>query len=298
MHPQDYRMMQPPTPAEYAGRKRAFGVQDSEVPAISLLDRKFATIHRGTRRRRAVLVGLVLLALCVTERAAVSQLTPSAPATSESEGPPQPSAQTRPQEGTTPHQAAKADQPVVVRGVTVLPAKTGVEAPIERSDRARTGRFLIGADDVLAINVWKEPEVSRTVPVRSDGKISLPLVGELAASGRTPQELQNEISKKLQAYMSEPEVTVIVEQIKSQYFNILGQVARPGSYPLTKPMTVVDAIAVAGGFRDFAKQKQIYVLRHNPDGSETRIPCNYKTVIKGKSPDHLELASHDTIVVP
>jgi polysaccharide export outer membrane protein len=159
--------------------------------------------------------------------------------------------------------------------------------------------FVIGATDVLAISVWKEPDISRSVPVRSDGKISLPLAGELQAAGLTPLKLERDIASKLQSYISEPAVTVIVQQINSQKFNILGQVARPGSYSLTSSSTVLDAIAVAGGFRDFAKQKSIYVLRQNSDGRQSRIPFNYKQVIKGKnSAQNLKLQPNDTIVVP
>jgi len=121
--------------------------------------------------------------------------------------------------------------------------------------------FVIGNDDVLAINVWKEPDISRSIPVRSDGKISLPLVGEVQATGQTPLKLEQEIAAKLKNYISEPEVTVIVQQINSQKFNILGQVTKPGSYLITNSATVLDAIAMAGGFRDFAKQKSIYILR-------------------------------------
>ena len=159
--------------------------------------------------------------------------------------------------------------------------------------------FIIGADDVLAINVWKEPEVSRSVPVRSDGKISLPLAGEVQAAGETPRQLELEISKRLQSYISEPEVTVIVQQINSQKFNILGQVLKPGSYPLANSPTVLDAIAQAGGFRDFAKKKSIYVLRQNPGGGQVRLPFNYKDMVKGKNTDqNVKLQPRDTIVVP
>jgi polysaccharide export outer membrane protein len=159
--------------------------------------------------------------------------------------------------------------------------------------------FIIGADDVLAINVWKEPEVSRSVPVRSDGKISLPLAGEVQAAGETPRQLELEIAKRLQSYMSEPEVTVIVQQINSQKFNILGQVLKPGSYPLANSPTVLDAIALAGGFRDFAKKKSIYVLRQSPGGGQVRLPFNYKDMVKGKSTDqNVKLQPRDTIVVP
>ena len=159
--------------------------------------------------------------------------------------------------------------------------------------------YVIGPEDVLAINVWKEPDISRSVTVRLDGAISLPLVGEVQASGRTTVQLKNEITKKLQAYISEPEVAVIVQQMMSKRFNVLGEVTKPGSYLLTNSTTVLDAIALAGGFRDFAKQKAIYVLRHNEDGTETRLPFNYKDVVKGKNIEqNIKLQARDSVVVP
>ncbi|MGB7129242.1 MAG: polysaccharide biosynthesis/export family protein [Candidatus Sulfotelmatobacter sp.] len=159
--------------------------------------------------------------------------------------------------------------------------------------------FIIGDDDLLAINVWKEPDISRQVPVRSDGKISLPLVGEVKAAGETPLKLEQDLEARLKNYIDEPEVTVIVQQINSQKFNILGQVNHPGSFTLANSATVLDAIALAGGFRDFAKQKSVYVLRANSDGSETRIPFNYKEVLKGKNPEqNIKLQPRDTVVVP
>jgi polysaccharide export outer membrane protein len=159
--------------------------------------------------------------------------------------------------------------------------------------------YVIGADDVLSINVWKEPDVSRSVTVRSDGKISLPLVGELQASGETPRQLEQEITKRLQSYISEPEVTVIVTESKSQRINILGMVARPGTYMLTGSATVLDAIAMAGGFKDFAKKKSIYVLRAGPNGTQKRISFNYNEVIKGVNPEqNIKLMPRDTLVVP
>src|SRR6202046_5327306 len=177
-------------------------------------------------------------------------------------------------------------------------------APAQSSDVASTTKphdasFMIGNDDVLAINVWKEPDISRSVPVRSDGKISLPLVGEVQAAGQTPLKLEQDIASKLKSYIEEPDVTVIVQQINSQKFNILGQITRPGVYPLTNTATVLDAIALAGGFRDFAKQKSIYVLRQNADGTQTKIPFNYKQVLKGQNPaQNIRLQPRDTIVVP
>lgn len=163
---------------------------------------------------------------------------------------------------------------------------------------AHNNSYVIGVDDMLAISVWKEPEISKTVPVRSDGKISLPLAGELQASGQTPLQLEQEVAAKLKSYISDPVVTVIVEKINSQKFNILGQVARPGSFSLTSASTVLDAIALAGGFRDFAKQKSIYVLRQG-SGGESRIKFNYKEVSQGKNMEqNIKLQPGDTIIVP
>ena len=159
--------------------------------------------------------------------------------------------------------------------------------------------YVIGPNDVLAINVWKEPDVSRSVPVRSDGKISLPLAGELQAGGQTPRQLEQEITKRLQSYISDPEVTVMVSESKSQKINVLGMVARPGTYLLAGSTTVLDAIAMTGGFKDFAKQKAIYVLRPNADGTQKRFAFNYKEVIKGKSLEqNIRLLPGDTVIIP
>jgi polysaccharide export outer membrane protein len=186
------------------------------------------------------------------------------------------------------------------RGVPAGVVAASTPAPGEASgNKPHDNSFIIGNDDRLMVNVWKEPDLSRSIPVRSDGMISLPLVGELAAAGRTPLQLEQDIAAKLKNYITEPEVTVIVEQINSQKFNILGQVGKPGSYSLEVATTVLDAIAAAGGFRDFAKQKGVYILRQDARGNEIRIPFNYKEVIQGKNPrQNIKLEPHDTIVVP
>ncbi len=192
-------------------------------------------------------------------------------------------------------QSSSPSQPPAPAADKQAGAKQGQGSPGTHSDSS----YVIGANDVLAINVWKEPDISRSVPVRSDGKISLPLVGELQAGGQTPQQLEQEITKRLQSYISEPEVTVIVTDSKSQRVNIMGMVARPGAYLLTSATTVLDAIAMAGGFKDFAKQKSIYVLRPAPDGTQKRIPFNYKEVIKGQNPEqNIRLQAGDTVVIP
>ncbi len=183
--------------------------------------------------------------------------------------------------------------------IAQAPAPQGPEAAGDPLHKAHDSTFIIGNDDVLAVSVWKEAELSRSVPVRSDGKISLPLIGELQASGRTPLQLENDISAKLKNYITAPEVTVIVEQINSKKFNVMGQVSKPGAYPLGQPLTIMDAIALAGGFRDFAKTKDVYILRQRPDGSEYRIPFNYKEFIKGKNPaQNVRVEPRDTIIIP
>ncbi|MBS1850169.1 MAG: polysaccharide biosynthesis/export family protein [Acidobacteria bacterium] len=190
---------------------------------------------------------------------------------------------------------AAAQEPSKAQDKKADSAAAPATAPARTSDDS----FVIGADDVIAINVWKEPDLSRSIPVRSDGKITLPLIGEVQAAGKTPHQLEVELVGKLQNFISEPEVTVIVQDVRSQRFNILGQVAKPGSYLLTSSTTVLDAIAMAGGFRDFAKKKSIYVLRQNSDGTQVRLPFNYSDVIKGQNfEQNVKLKPRDTVVIP
>lgn len=165
--------------------------------------------------------------------------------------------------------------------------------------KAHDDAYVIGNDDHLAISVWKEPDLTRSIPVRSDGKISLPLIGEIQASGRTPLQLESDIGSRLRNYVTVPEVTVIVEQINSKKYNILGEVSRPGTYPLTLSTTIMDAIAGASGFKDFAKKKGIYILRQKPDGTQSRINFNYKDFINGKNiSQNVKIEPGDTIIVP
>lgn len=160
-------------------------------------------------------------------------------------------------------------------------------------------RYVIGPNDVLAVDVWKVTELTRVLPVRPDGQISLPLIGDVQASGLTPHELQASLTEKLRAYFERPAVTVIVQQANSHHFNVMGEVQKPGAYNMTQPVTVLDALALAGGFRDFAKEKKIYVLRIRPDGSPERIPFNYREVIKGKNvAQNIQLRPDDTVIVP
>ena len=161
------------------------------------------------------------------------------------------------------------------------------------------GDYLIGPDDVLAVNVWKESELSEELPVRPDGKISLPLIGDVQASSLTPVQLQESIRTRLSTYLVNPTVTVIVKETRSHRFNVVGEVERPGSFVLGQPLRVLDALALAGGFRDFAKTSAIYVLRLHADGSPQRFSFNYKQVISGRSLEqNIRLQTGDTVVVP
>lgn len=158
--------------------------------------------------------------------------------------------------------------------------------------------YVIGAEDVVNINVWKEPEVSRTVPVRPDGKISLPLIDDVQAAGLAPFQLTAVITEKLKKYLTDPQVTVIVTAINSRRIYILGEVNRSGAYQLLPNMTILQALSGAGGFSQFANLKGIYVLREE-NGKQIKFPFNYKEVIKGDRPDqNIVLKPGDTIVVP
>ena len=158
--------------------------------------------------------------------------------------------------------------------------------------------YVIGAQDVLDISVWKEPDVSRVVPVRPDGKVSLPLLNDVQAAGLTPGQLAAQVTESLKKYVTNPQVTVIVTVINSQRVYILGEVTRPGAFPLIPGMSVLQALSSAGGFTQFAKIKSIFVRRME-DGKEVKYPFNYKDVINGKRPEQdILLKAGDTIVVP
>jgi len=159
-------------------------------------------------------------------------------------------------------------------------------------------KYLIGPEDELIITVWKEPEISRTVPVRPDGKISLALLNDVQATGRTPMQLGSDITEKLKGFISDPQVTVIVTRINSQRIFVVGEVPRTGSYTLIPNMTAVDAISSAGGFTPFAKRTKIYILRKE-NGNMISIPFNYKEVVKSRRSDKdVVLKPGDRIVVP
>lgn len=178
------------------------------------------------------------------------------------------------------------------------PAAQSKASPAQASSAVNEPDFVIGAEDVLDINVWKEPEVSRTVPVRPDGKVSLPLLNDVQAAGLTPMQLGALITEKLKKYMAQPQVTVIITIINSRRVYVLGEVNRGGAFPLLPNMTVLQALSSAGGFTQFADLKNIYVLR-TEGGKQVKYPFNYRDAIKGeRTEQNIVLRPGDTIVVP
>lgn len=170
---------------------------------------------------------------------------------------------------------------------TVSDAKTAEVVPTT---------YKIGVGDVLHITVWEEPQLTETAVVRPDGKVSMPLVTEVDVAGLTPEAAQQTLTERLLKFVHKPRVTVTVQEIHSRMVYITGEVQRPGAYPLVDVMNVVQLVARAGGLTDFAKQKQVYVLRA---GNSARVNVNYEKVLKGQAPQqNVELVPGDTVVVP
>ena len=158
--------------------------------------------------------------------------------------------------------------------------------------------YVIGPEDMLHISVWKEPDLSGAVPVRPDGKISLPLLGDVQAAGDKPMQLSNVLAEQLKQYVTNPLVTVVVTGINSKRIFLVGEVSKNGAMNMLPNMTVLQALAAAGGFSQFANLKKIYILR-NENGRQIKIPINYKIIVKGQAPEqNILLKPNDTIVVP
>jgi polysaccharide export outer membrane protein len=157
--------------------------------------------------------------------------------------------------------------------------------------------YQIGPEDVLDISVWKNPELSRTVPVRPDGKVSLPLVNDIVVSGLTPTELRDQLATRLSDFVPMPEVSVIVREVHSRKVAVVGAVKTAGRYELKSPMTVLEVIALAQGFTDFATRDRIVILRQT-GGTTTRIPFNYRKISDGADQENFFVHPGDIIVVP
>jgi polysaccharide biosynthesis/export protein len=155
--------------------------------------------------------------------------------------------------------------------------------------------YLIGLGDVLRVVVWKEPDLTLDVTVRPDGMITLPLIGDVQAAGRGPSQLAGNLVAELERFVESPRITVTVSQATSARIYVVGQMMRPGEFPLSGRMTVLKALALAGGFKDFAKPDSIVIVRED----QTVIPFNYKRIADGKDlSQNVLLAAGDTIVVP
>ena len=172
-------------------------------------------------------------------------------------------------------------------------AARAVDAVIPTED----GDYKIGPEDVLDISVWKNEELSRTVPVRPDGKVSLPLVNDIQAAGLTPSRLRQELTRRLSEYVPSPEVAVIVREVHSAKVSVVGAVRTPGRYEVRSPATVLELIALAQGFTDFASRERIVVLRQN-GATQSRINFNYRKITDGTEQDNFFVQPGDIIVVP
>jgi len=179
-------------------------------------------------------------------------------------------------------------------------SQTDREIPLKKEAQAGVDqeRYVIGPEDVLYIHVWKEDALSRSVPVRMDGNISLPLIHEMKAAGLTPVQLEAAITERLKKLYENPNVSVIVMEANSFKVYVSGQVMKPGVYKLRDETTILQIIPMAGGFTDWAKQKKILVIRKE-NGKEKRFTVDYKKAMKGDDPNsNVVLKPGDTIIVP
>ena len=182
------------------------------------------------------------------------------------------------------------------------PAQAAVSSASDKTSNAVSGsqaapEYVIGPEDSLHIAVWKEPDLTATLPVRPDGKISLPLLNDVQASGLTPQQLAASLTEKLRKYVADPHVTVVVSQINSKRIYIVGEVTHAGATPMLPNMTVLQALSSAG-LNQFSNTKKIYVLR-TENGKQQKLPVDYKRLVKGeKIEQNYLLQPGDTIVVP
>ncbi len=186
------------------------------------------------------------------------------------------------------------------QGANLKPTESGLtdETSKPRPEPGKPQEYVVGEADVLYINVWKESEITQTVVVRTDGYISLPLINEVKVAGMTTAQIQQMIANKLHAYLTNPQVTVTVTEIRSKRAFITGEVARPGGYSLNMETTVLQLIAQAGGLTPFAQRENITVLRFE-NGKQQRLPFHYKEVVRGKKAEqNITLHPGDTVVVP
>ncbi|MGH9869413.1 MAG: polysaccharide biosynthesis/export family protein [Candidatus Polarisedimenticolia bacterium] len=187
--------------------------------------------------------------------------------------------------------------PEQVPGKVAQPAEPAKKTTTASRETAASGDYLIGPEDVLDVAVWNNTAISRTVPVRPDGMISLPLLNDMQASGRTPSQLRDDLIRKLGEFMSNPEVSVIVREVHSLKVSVIGEVKKTGRFELRSRATVLDILAQAEGVNEFASRSRIVVLRSDRNGTR-RIPFNYQELMKGGEQENFLLQPGDIIVVP
>jgi polysaccharide export outer membrane protein len=191
---------------------------------------------------------------------------------------------------------------IFLLGIPIVYSQEDKEGPEQKKPQPRwmavSESYVIGPEDVLSIHVWKEEALSRTVPVRMDGKISLPLIDDVQAAGYTARQLKEVLTKRLKEFIDNPNVSVTVVEANSYKVYVSGQVRTPGVYRLRSETTLLQIIPMAGGFTDWANQKKILIIRKE-DGKEKRITVNYKKIVKGDAPEsNIILRTGDTIIVP
>jgi polysaccharide biosynthesis/export protein len=197
--------------------------------------------------------------------------------------------------GAKPAQTAPAPSPAKPASPVASPAKPPVALP---AGTAVPPDYVIGADDILTIVFWREKDLSSDVVVRPDGRISIPVLQDIHAAGLTPEQLRDSLTKTAERFVEDPNVTVIVKEINSRRVFITGQVAKPGPYNVTSPMTVVQLIAFAGGLLEYADGKNVRVMR-TENGSPMSYRFNYKEVREGKNlKQNIQLQPGDTVIVP
>lgn len=185
--------------------------------------------------------------------------------------------------------ATKPPAPTAQPTAATTAAAKGVATPSD---------YVIGPDDELSIMFWRDKDLSGDVTVRPDGKISLPLLNDVQAAGLTPDQLREKLVDAAKKYVDDPSATVVVKQINSLRVYITGQVAKPGPYALTSPTTVLQLISTAGGLNEYAKSKEILIMR-TQDGRQVGLHFNYKDVVKGKNlKQNVQLQAGDTVIVP
>lgn len=248
---------------------------------------------------RLLIPVLVLAASCILATGAGAQGTESGMT---SQGAPPPGSATAGSAGTTGTAGTTTSTTTGTSGTTAArpatpPAPaTGATTAHSSYAPAQQADYRIVPGDKLRIEVYKDNQLSQSLQVRPDGKITLPLLGDLPAAGATPLELRDRITTSLREYVTNPTVTVIVVETVPPTVYVMGEVNNPGSIALQGPLTVLQALAMAGGFRDFADTKDVRVLRRTGRGVQT-IAFNYKTAVKGES-DAVPLMPGDTIIVP